>query len=381
MTRVSEPNISRSGVLQRLRTVNIRSIVWPQPPGEGDFCIQADVGLQRLPAPYWLWVALCTAFLLFAQGVEYSLRGAASEDFFVLERLPQRLAVPLVFLYILVAMPMLKAFTVEALTQLRPVVRIPEKEYDAFMRRMVCVDLRLDVLLLLASTILVVLLLAVLGLPTPMGAGVTYLPAVWWQAGTILLGYSLLGWVLLLLLFSSIRLGSGLGELAQKPLTVNVLDPTHLLPFGHLSLRHSLTLVGLILVLILPLGRPTEMIDYLVIVELSLGSVLSLILPLRGVHTQIRRAKLTVLRHLSDQFFGIQQSIVEDQKLERAELETLSKNATDLDQLRRLILSTPTWPFRNVAATVRAVLTAMSPLLYFLITELMRTYMLPLFTG
>lgn len=381
MTRVTEPNISRSGILQRLRSVNFRSIVWPSPPAEGDYCIQADVGLQRLPAPYWLCIALCTGFLLFAQGVEYTLRGAGLEDFLVLDRLPQRLAVPLVFLYILVAMPTLKAYTVEALTLLRPVVRISDREYDAFMQRMVCIDVRLDLFLLLASTLLVVVLLAVLGLPTPMGGGVTYLPAVWWQAGTILLGYSLLGWVLLLLLFSSIRLGSGLGELAQKPLTVNVLDPTHLLPFGQLSLRHSLTLVGLILVLIIPLGRPTEMIDYLVIVELSLGSVLSLILPLRGVHRQIRRAKSLVLRHVSDQFYQIQTTLVNDQKIERNELETLSKNAGDLDQLRRLILATPTWPFRNMAATVRALLTAMSPLLYFLVTELMRTYILPLLTG
>lgn len=381
MTQVTEPGIPRSGVLQRLRAVNIRNIVWPPSSSEGDYCIQADVGLQRLHAPYWLCVLACTGFLIFAQVVEYTLRGAPLADFLVVERWPRRLAVPLVFLYILVALPMLKTFTVEALTQLRPVVRIPDKDYDVFMRRMVCIDLRLDLLLLLASTFSVVLLLAVLGLPTPMGNGVTYLPGVWWQAGTILLGYSLLGWVLLLLLFSSIRLGTGLGDLAQKPLTVNVFDPTHLLPFGQLSLRHSLTLVGLILVLIIPLGRPTEMIDYLVIVELSLGSVLSLILPLRGVRAQIRRAKTLVLHHLSDQFYRIQTNLVNAQKLERAELETLSKNAGDLDQLRRFVLATPAWPFRNMAATVRAVLTAMSPLLYFLVTELMRTYFLPLLTG
>src|SRR5690606_8124337 len=249
------------------------------------------------------------------------------------------------------------------------------------LRRTVCVDLRLDLLLLVTSAVVVSLLLAVLRLPTPMGGGITYLPANWWQAGTILLGYTLFCWLLFLLLYSSIRLGTGLSELAQQPLTVNAFDLTHLLPFGDLSLRHSLTLVGLILVLIVPLGRPTQMIDYLIIAELSLGSLLSLILPLRGVRQQIGRAKRLVLHHLSDQFFQVQANLINDQSLDHTELEQLSKKAQELDQLRRMVLATPIWPFRNMAATIRAVLTAMSPVIYFMVTELVRTYLLPIFTG
>lgn len=381
MTQLSDPNIPRISFVQWLRAIDYRALFSPPPDEDPDPCVEAKFGLQRVPAPYWLCVLVCGGFALFAQIVEFSLRGATLEDFLMMGRLPQRLAVPLVFVYLLVALPMLKAFSVQALEQLRPVVRISEVEYRAFMRRMICVDLRLDLLLMLVSTFTVVLLLAILRLPTPMGGGITYLPPTWWQAGTILLSYSLLGWLLLLLLYSSIRLGKGLGELARKPLTINVFDPTPLLPFGHLALRHSLTLVGLILVLIVPLGRPTEMIDYLVIAALSLGSLLSLILPLRGVHFQIRQAKTSVLRHVSDQFYRIQSDLVGDQRLDKNELEGLSKSAGDLDQLRRFILITPTWPFRNVYATTRAMLTAMSPLLYFLITELIRVYFLPFLTG
>lgn len=381
MTQVSDPNIPRNSFVQRLRAIDYRALLRPSPSEDLDPCIRAEFGLQRIPAPYWLCVTVCSGFALFAQIVEFSLRGATLEDFLVMDRLPQRLAVPLVFVYLLVALPMLKTFTAQALEQLRPVVRIPEGDFRAFMRRMICVNLQLDLFLMLVSTGLVVLLLAVLRLPTPMGGSITYLPPTWWQAGTILLNYSLLGWLLLLLLYSSIRLGKGLGELARKPLTVNVFDPTPLLPFGHLALRHSLTLVGLILVLIVPLGRPTEMIDYLVIAGLSLGSLLSLILPLRGVYFQIRRAKTGVLHHVSDQFYRIQSDLVGDQRLDKNELENLSKSASDLDHLRRLILITPSWPFRNVYATTRAVLTAMSPLLYFLITELIRVYILPFITG
>lgn len=375
----SQGRVGRVRVLQRLRAMNYRGLIFP--PSADGTCIRSEFGLQRLPVPYWICVLICGGFAVFAQYVEYSLLGRTLEEFLTPELLPERLAVPLVFLYMLIALPLLKDYTVEALARLRPVVRIPDREFDAYIRRMVCVDVRLDLLLMVTSTALVVLLLAVLRLPTPMSGGDAYLPANWWQAATILLNYSLLGWLLLLLLFSSIRLGTGLSDLAQKPLTINAFDLTRILPFGDLSLRHSLTLVGLILVLILPLGRPTEMIDYLIIVELSLGSLMSLILPLRGVRLQIGRTKRTVLHHIADQFHQIQTTLIDEQKLEREELEHLSKNAGELDRLRHMVLATPIWPFRNVAATVRAVLTAMSPLIYFLVTELLRTYLLPLLTG
>lgn len=379
MSQITEHTLTRRGLLQRLRATNYRFVLHPS--AGDDFCIRSEFGLQRLPAPYWISVLLCGGFALFAQVVEFTLRGATLEDILVQGRLLKVVAVPLVFLYMLVALPMLKNYTVEALTRLRPVIRISDQEFNTFLRRMVCVDLRLDLILLVTSAVVVSLLLAVLRLPTPMGGGVTYLPPDWWRAGTILLGYTLFGWLLFLLLYSSVRLGTGLSELAQQPLTVNAFDLTHLLPFGDLSLRHSLTLVGLILVLIVPLGRPTQMIDYLVIAELSLGSLLSLILPLRGVRLQIGRAKRLVLNHLSDQFFQVQANLINDQSLDHTELEQLSKKAQELEQLRRMVLATPIWPFRNMAATIRAVLTATSPVIYFMVTELVRTYLLPIFTG
>ena len=345
-----------------------------------DWCDWATISLQRLPVPYWLVVTGLTMLAAVEQLVEYGLRDPSFERIAIEEALTLS-AVPVMFVYMLLALPLLKDFTVNALQQLRPVIQINDREYNEHVRRMICIGPWVELILLAASIAVILLLLVIAHAPTPIGGGEARLPSQWLPMGLILLVYIILGWLLLLLLYSSIRLGRGLGALARRPLTINVFDPTRLLPFGQLGLRHSLTVAGLILVLIIPLGRPTEVIDYTVIALLSLGSLLSLIFPLRGVRLQVRRAKTSVLHHLSDQFQQIQTTLINDQQLEQKELETLSKSAQELDSIRRLVLSGPDWPFRNASATVRAVLTAMSPLLYFVITELMRLYLMPLLTG
>jgi hypothetical protein len=59
-------------------------------------------------------------------------------------------------------------------------------------------------------------------------------------------------------------------------------------------------------------------------------------------------------------------------------LTELSEHTNKLVGLRAIIHKSPTWPFRNVSSVVRVVLAAMSPLLYFVLNEMIRTYILPI---
>jgi hypothetical protein len=55
----------------------------------------------------------------------------------------------------------------------------------------------------------------------------------------------------------------------------------------------------------------------------------------------------------------------------------LNARTNALVNLRKTILESPNWPFRSNTAVARAVLAAMSPLIYFVLTELVRVYIVP----
>ncbi len=332
--------------------------------------------LQRLPIPYWSVVLLCTVLALLEQLVEYRLRGRLLSSITPNTAL-RLMAVPAMIAYIMVALPVLKDSTVRALGQLRPVVEVSDQEYMRHVLRIVCIRPLVEMVLFGMSVVVVVGYLVVLRQPTPMSGGSATLPSNPFDAGLILFVYILLGWLLYTLIYTSVRLGTGLGALARQPLTVNVFDPTLLLPFGRLALRHSLTLVGLILVLVVPLGRPTEFVDYLVLGLLSLGALASLVFPLRGVRLQVRRAKDETMHHIYDQYCDVQASLLGRRYIAQEDLQQLTDRANELSDLRKLVLSGPDWPFRDATAVLRAVLTTLSPVLYFVITELIRVYLLP----
>lgn len=339
----------------------------------------AVVGLQRMPISYPAVIAGVGILALIEQAVEYSLRDATFSNV-TIEILLSLLAVPATCIYTLIALRALKRGTITALHQLRSEVRVSDTEYNEHVRRMVHIGRSVELILLSASGVVVVGLMVILQTPTPMGAGQSYLPSNPLIALFILVTYTLLGWLLLLLIYTSITLGRELGELAQRPLNVNVFDPTNLLPFGRLSLLHSMTLVGLILVLVIPLGRPTELIDYMVIGLLSLGSLLSLLIPLRGVRRQMSAAKNEMLERLNRQFSSVHLMLEDVGQLETKEVEELLKRADALARLRTMVRGAPTWPFRTVYAGLRAGIAAMTPLIYFVLNEVIRAFVLPVLT-
>jgi hypothetical protein len=330
------------------------------------------VGPSRLPLPYWPIIVVVAIIALLAQSLEMTLLGAHLDGISGREALVF-LSIPFIFVYVLVALRALKSGTVRLLNRIRRVVLIADDAFDAHVHAIVCIPFRIEMLLLAASIAFVSILLLPLQLPTPMGSGQLKLPLEPWQASLIILSYSLLGWLILLLIYTSVRLGRGLSRLADEPIKINVFDPLDRLPFGQLSLLHSLTLAGLILVLVIPLGRPTEVVDYVVLILLSIGSLAALVLPLRGIHRQVQRAKTDVLERLYIEFDEVQSAVMMNRDLDSAELKELSERVRVLNELRTTVLHAPTWPFRNASAAIRASLAALSPILYFAITELLRS--------
>jgi hypothetical protein len=191
--------------------------------------------------------------------------------------------------------------------------------------------------------------------------------------------YTIFGWAGLCLVASSLRFGRGLGALARQPLTVNVLDNENLLPFGRLSLRHSLTVAATILLFVIPLGAPGDLVEYSVVALASLASLSALVIPLMGVHSQLEKERTKVATRINCQLAECQSRLMSTGDLTHQDLAELSDRADKLVGLRAIIHKSPTWPFRNLSSVVRVVLAAMSPLLYFILNEMIRTYILPIF--
>ena len=96
-----------------------------------------------------------------------------------------------------------------------------------------------------------------------------------------------------------------------------MFDPDGLLPFGGLSLRHSLTVALTVLLLIIPLGRPTEPSEYAVVLLASLASLSALILPLWGVHRQMGKARDAAASRISGELGRCQARLMEESELDR----------------------------------------------------------------
>jgi hypothetical protein len=204
------------------------------------------------------------------------------------------------------------------------------------------------------------------------------LPASLPQALLTITAYTIFAWAGLALVWSTVRFGWGLGSLAEQPLTINTLDPDNVLPFGRLSLRHSLTVAVTVLLFVIPLGAPGDLLEYSVLAAASLASLSALIFPLWGVHRQMGQARNRVTARISQELAGCQSRLMECADVSSDVLSELSERTEKLIGLRSTVYRSPTWPFRNASSAVRVVLAAMSPLLYFVLNEIVRTYVLPM---
>ncbi len=330
--------------------------------------------LERLPLPYALTVALLSLLALGEQLLEYSIERAAVGAPPAIS--PARLVVfPILVAYVLGQVMVLKGVAVKALAELRTAVLVSDEDYESYVRRMVSANRRMELLLLVVSVVVVLTLFV--GMRADLLNTNRSLPHSVPAAAYIILMYVLLGWLLLTVAYTSIRHGRALYALAHQPLAINVFDPTSLEPFGRLGLMLSLPIVGVVLVPLILFGAPTK--GGYVVILLSAVSFLALFVPLWGVHQQIERAHKRALVAIHSQLQEIQDILLQGIKADVPDLGALTSRTGMLIQLRKTIQEAPKWPFRDSAGLARAVVAVSSPLVYFVLDELIQTYLLPFF--
>ena len=321
----------------------------------------ARLALERIPLPYSAIVALLGLLAGAEQLLEYSLDDPTFSNV-TATVVTRALVFPILTVYVLIFLRILKRGAVKALAELRPAVLISDEEYDDYVRRMVSPDRRVVTALLAISV--AIMLTSTSDLPPSLPAAVL-----------ILGSYVLFGWLLLTMFCASIQQALVLRALARRPLVVNVFDPTNLLPFGRLSLMHSLPNIGVVVIPLILLGPPARA-GYLVIL-LSLATVLALFVPLWGVHKQMDQAQERALTSIHEQFTEIQSALLQETETEVESLADLADRTNALAHLRKIIQESPSWPFKDTAAVARAVVAALSPLIYFVVTEIIRAYLFP----
>ena len=104
--------------------------------------------------------------------------------------------------------------------------------------------------------------------------------------------------------------------------------PTASCRLERLSLRQSFTVALTILLLIIPLGRPTQPGDYAVVLLASLASLSALILPLWGVHKQMGKARDEAASRISEELGRSQARLMEGSELDLTAATELA-NRTD----------------------------------------------------
>ncbi|MGD2058669.1 MAG: hypothetical protein PVF85_10680 [Anaerolineales bacterium] len=334
---------------------------------------------ERFPLSFRWTALLITLIVIGEQILEEYLVGPV-EGYAFWQRLGVRFALPLLSIYLLLSNRFLKREVVKCLQLLKPSMQIPFEVYDRLARAMLKPRRLIEAALLLISSSVVLGFFVVMENPLPIYTLLT-LPDQPIAAGYIIAVYILIGWLGLSLVYTGVQHAMSLSNLSRQPLSINVFDPENVVPFGIISMQHSIVLAGVVVILFLLLGRPTSLISYLVIILASLGSFLALVLPLIGVYQQMRRAKIKALGNIAGQLLQAQDALMNIRDPFDDGLDEINARTSALVNLRKTILESPNWPFRSNTAIARAVIAALSPLIYFVLTELVREYIVPLLIG
>jgi hypothetical protein len=277
--------------------------------------------------------------------------------------------------YILIYMRLIKRSSGRALAQLRPSVQISDQEYESYVRRFLRAHGGIEILLVCLAVLLMVFFLVLppnqlRGLPhrTPVDFAAMIVDAFYW---------TVLFYLLLSLVYISIRNARALGGLAKRPLEINVFDPVGLLPLGRLGLIQSLGFVGVFLIPLVIIGPPSRQGGGWFVIGLSVLGVLAVFVPLWGVHQQILKARGRVLTSIYADLLAVQQILLQSSAQETEQLRTLSQRSEVLFQFRKQVLAGPSWPFRSSGAVWRAIIAASSPLAYFFLNHVLQTYVFP----
>jgi hypothetical protein len=322
---------------------------------------------DRAPGPYWL-VALAVGALGAAALLVNASLGMRSGRPLGESDIRELLVGTVMGIYIVACLRILKGKSVIWLARLRPAVEISEVEFARQARRLLCSDWRVEVLLGLLSVGIMALLATRSSYIRRLDLSQT--PDL--VAGAlVVLFFAVTTWLVLSMVYSALRIALGLRALAAHPLEINVFDPALLLPFGRLSLLYTVAFAGLLLIPLVLLGTPTAQGGGIVLILLTVIGLVALFVPLWGVHTQMVRARETMLEELSERLMAVQRVIEDPARSGPAETEAAGKQVEALTLVRSSILSQPSWPFRGVLSFSRAVLAAASPLIYFILEKLL----------
>lgn len=334
--------------------------------------------LERIPLPYALIVLLAASLVGGEQLFEFMLEVGTLPNSVAntVAKLARYLVLPILTAYMLLMIKRLKTSAVRSLAELRPAVQIDDSEYDSHVYHMVNANWRVEFALLLVSAAGVFILNNQIGFPLELTTSVRasqFGPL----AFLIQSPYVIFGWVFLNLVFSALQLGHALGRLAHRPLTVDIYDIGNLLPFGHIALVYCLSIAGVILILLIGLGQPTQLTSWVVIALLSVASFVALVIPLWGVNQQLRAERNAELERIHAQLRLVRDRIVNHADLATDELAQMSNRTNTLVNLRKVVLETPTWPYRDTLTIVRALTIAVAPLLYFILTQIIARLLSP----
>ena len=235
-----------------------------------------------------------------------------------------------------------------------------------------------ELLLFLVSMAVVLLLYAAGGLSLPTDDPTTkapvYLPPFGLPAILIVVEYAVVGWSMVSLLANTIRRARAVGRLSREPLAIDVFDTSNLIGLGNIALGTSLAPAGVIVILLMGFGRPSQPVSLAVLGLAILASLLALILPLRGIHGQMARAKQQARSRLNAQLRAAYDRLESGRMIDAAESGMLNGRVGTLATLRKSVDEMTTWPFRDTLAFGRALLIASAPLLYTVISELIKVF-------
>ncbi len=335
------------------------------------------LGLDRLLFRSEYVVIIAFALVLAGQLVE-DMADSAPLQMMPTEFSSRRWTLIAVVLYELLILRLVDRTVRRSLPAFERVLRLEPAAFRAYVHRLRPPDPTTSLVILAASALIVTVLFAGLSLDLPLtNDPVTGLPLFLPQdplaALVILGGYTVFCWAGLSLLYLTISLGRALGQLCREPLEVDVFDTTNLLPFGNIALASALAPAGIIGILLFGLGQPTSWLSWTVLLLAACSSIAALLYPLRGIHRQMSDAKEAVLANLNARIATVYDE-VNHKGGDPAFIATLNARTNTLVPLRKTVGEMTTWPFADTVAFGRAVLIASAPLIYTVLSELIKVF-------
>jgi len=358
---VSEPTIDRS------RVPAIRAGSW----------LDATRAVRERIARAWPRIVIVSAVtLVFAGQVLEDLADSPPLQLLTPETAVRRWTIIFAAFYMLATANFVDGLVDRSLVALDGVFELAPDRFAAYARAIRHPGVRIEGVLFVASAGIVAILFVVLGVSLPIDDPVTGAPRLLPSAGPtaflILLEYAVVGWAISSLVFASIRRARALGRLAREPIDIDVFDTTKLLPLGNIALASALAPAGIIVILLVGYGRPSQPLSWSVLLLATIASILALILPLRGIHRQMARARYAALARLNGQLRRWYDVINAGGEIDMAESARRNNHVAAVTALRTTVGQMTTWPFRDTLAFGRAVLIASAPLIYTIISELIK---------